>query len=175
MCVLKCNSIGTYKPLFLYEFKSASSCAHQHTSLQNWMAHTLLKLPDSVPLLCLQSSLTWNASGKFMGSNLPQNQTIYAAENDNVLHHSWYITEEDHFLGTTHKTLEICIQFCPQAAWANQILSYFEMDHAQENSSHCRELKFIWPGKGGSRSSFKNYLNFHEKSPWQGDYFFLFA
>lgn len=51
--VLKYNSIETYTPPFPSEFKPASSYDHSYMSHQNWTAHTLLRLPDSVFPCCI--------------------------------------------------------------------------------------------------------------------------
>ena len=83
--VLKYNSIETYMPPFTSELKSASSYAHPYMSHQNWTAHTLLRLPDSVfPCYISQLALPGMPQANLWDLICPKNQTVCAAENDNV-------------------------------------------------------------------------------------------
>ena len=136
-----------------------------------------LKTPRlCVPLLYLPTSSAWHAPSKFMGSHLPPNQAVCAAENDHVLHSSWWITAKVHFLDP--KILEICIQFCLQTAWRNQIHSYLEVEQAGDNrSSHHRKFEVYLARRKRIQALLQKLaVNLIKNIPsniWWGSYSFL--
>lgn len=143
-------------PPFPSEFKSACSYTYPYVSHQNWTAHTLLRLPDSVfPCYISQLALPGMPQANLWDLICPQirqfvqlKMTMFYTVADELQQRSTFWTPKYWRSAFTSVFRQFeGIKFIPILRWSRQ---------GRIALLTTENLKFIWPEERGSRPCFKN-------------------